>query len=67
MFWDPVLDPVRDFLSNDISKWTIAAFFAALVFTKFTSLISSGAVDSRQEVNFAVIVFLLLFGAFYLP
>ena len=30
MFWDTILDPLRNFLSNDILRWMIAAVLLAV-------------------------------------
>jgi hypothetical protein len=36
MFWDTILDPLRNFLSNDILRWMIAAKLLAVVITRAT-------------------------------
>lgn len=66
MFWDIILDPIRNFLSNDISRWTVAATGVAFVITKASSM-ASGSVGLRAELKFGVAVFIVLVGAFYLP
>ncbi len=67
MFWDVILNPVRELLSNDISEWIVAAIFSAFILTKLISIVSGSTFDSRQELHFGLAVFLLLFGVFYLP
>ena len=67
MFWDAILDPVRNLLSNDISEWIVASLLVALISTKLANLICGSSFRARQEINFGVAVFLVLFGVFYLP
>ncbi len=38
MFWDTILDPLRNFLSNDILRWMIAAMLLAVVITRAACL-----------------------------
>jgi hypothetical protein len=66
MFWDAFLNPARELLSNDISEWIVAAIFTAFVVTKMGS-IAFGSFELRQELHFGIALFLVLFGAFYLP
>jgi hypothetical protein len=66
MFWDAFLNPARELLSNDISEWIVAALFTAFVVTKLGS-IAFGSFEGRQELHFGIALFLVLFGAFYLP
>ena len=67
MFWDEFLNPVRDFLSNDISEWTVAALLTAFIVTKLVSVISGTSFEFRQELYLGVTIFLVFFGVFYLP
>ncbi len=66
MFWDIILDPIRNFLSNDISRWMIAATLLAVVITRATSM-ASGSFELRQELKFGAALFIVLACAFYLP
>jgi hypothetical protein len=66
MFWDTVLDPLRNFLSNDILRWMIAAVLFAVVITR-AACMASGSVELRQELKFGLALFLVLVGVFYLP
>lgn len=66
MFWDTVLDPLRNFLSNDILRWMIAAVLLAVVITR-AACMASGSVELRQELKFGLALFLVLVCVFYLP
>lgn len=67
MFWDVFLNPLKELLSNDISEWIVAAIFTAFVVTKLASIAFGSSFETRQELHFGIAVFLVLFGAFYLP
>lgn len=67
MFWDTFLDPLRAALSYDILKWVVGSILVAFVATKIYAMVSGWEVETRQQVNFGVTVFLLLVGLFYLP
>ena len=67
MFWDAFLDPLRAAMSNDIMKWIVGSIMVAFVVTKGYAMMSGGDVETRQQVNFGVTIFLLLVGLFYLP
>jgi hypothetical protein len=66
MFWDVFLDPLRAALSNNITEWVIGSILVAFVATKAYAMVSGWEVEARQQINFGVTVFLLLFGLFYL-
>jgi hypothetical protein len=67
MFWDIILDPVRNSLSNDILRWMIAATLPAVVITRATFLAVGSSIASRQELKFGIALYILLVGVFYLP
>ncbi len=67
MFWDAALDPLRDLVSGDILKWTVASILVAFFFGKLISLFSGSALEPKQELNVMLTLFLTLFFAFYLP
>jgi hypothetical protein len=67
MFWDVFLDPLRDALSNNIADWVCGSILVAFVTTKVYAMVSGWEVETRQQINFGVTVFLLLVGLFYLP
>jgi hypothetical protein len=66
MFWDTVLDPLRNSLSNDILRWMIAAMLLAVVISR-AACMASGSVELRQELKFGLALFLVLVIVFYLP
>jgi hypothetical protein len=66
MFWDIILDPMRNFVSNDVSHWMIAATFVTIIVTR-ASCMASGSVELRQELKFGATLFLVLVGVFFLP
>jgi hypothetical protein len=67
MFWDTILDQIRNLLSNDISRWMIAATLVAFVATKLLSLASGSSIECRQELRICIGLFSVLVATFYLP
>jgi hypothetical protein len=64
MFWDSVLDPLRDLLSGSQLNWAIAS----LVIAASSSLLIAGTQDDARKFAFVTTaIFLPLFLAFYLP
>jgi hypothetical protein len=66
MFWDSILDPMRNFVSNDVTHWMVAAALVTVLITRSTAL-ASGSLEMRQELQFGAAVFIVLAGVFYLP
>jgi hypothetical protein len=67
MFWDGILDPLRNLLSNDISRWMIAATLVAFVTTKAVSMAAGASIEYQQELKIGIGLFIVLVAAFYLP
>jgi hypothetical protein len=67
MFWDAFLDPLRAALSNNIADWVCGSILVAFVATEAYAMVSGWEVETRQQINFGVTVFLVLVGLFYLP
>ncbi len=67
MFWDTILDPLRNLLSNNISWWMIAAILVSFVATKSISLAAGSAIEYQQELKIGAGLFVVLVAAFYLP
>ncbi len=67
MFWDGFLDPIRNFLSNDISQWMIAATLLSVVITRATFMAKGSSIASQDELKFGMALFIVLVGVFYLP
>lgn len=67
MFWDAVLNSLRALLSNDVRKWMVGSMLVAFIMTKAYVMVSGRELGGREQANFALTVFLLLVGLFYLP
>lgn len=63
MFWDIILDPIRNLLSNDISRWVSAATLVAFVSTKVLSMASGSSIEYRQELRIGIGLFIVLVAA----
>jgi hypothetical protein len=67
MFWDSILDPLRNLLSNNISQWMIAATLVSFVTTKAISMSAGSSIEYQQELKIGIGLFIALVAVFYLP